>query len=104
MTINFIYITFPNFEEASKIGRILIDENIVACVNILPDITSIYKWEGKTEQSSEIILIAKTTSNKFEQLEKRVTELHSYDTPCICALPIDRVNNDFTDWIKLQTN
>ncbi|MGY9019358.1 MAG: divalent-cation tolerance protein CutA [Alphaproteobacteria bacterium] len=98
----FVYMAAGSKEEASVIGRCLVEENLAACVNIMDGMTSIYRWEGKLENASETVLIAKTMSNKVEALTERVKALHSYNCPCIVTLAIEGGNLDFLSWIKEQ--
>jgi periplasmic divalent cation tolerance protein len=72
-------------EEARKIARSLVERRLAACVNIVPQVVSVYRWEGKIEEASEWLLIGKTTAAAFGELKVAITELHSYDLPeCIC--------------------
>ncbi len=98
-----IYVTTSSLEEATAIGRALVDERLAACANILPGLTSIYRWEGALTEDSECALIAKTTSACTDALIARVKALHSYDCPCIVALPITAGNPAFLEWIKTET-
>lgn len=95
----FVYLTCKNRKEAQKIGQILIKEELAACVNFWP-IESIYKWQGKIVQDKEIALIVKTLERNFDKIEKRVKELHSYQTPCIVALPVNKINQKYFNWLK----
>jgi len=83
-----VYLTAPSFEVAQTIGRTLVEERLAACVNIVPGMHSIYRWQSKIETAVEVVLIAKSRSALFEAIEKRVRELHPYDCPCIVAWPI----------------
>jgi periplasmic divalent cation tolerance protein len=83
MAINFIYMTAGNKAEAQKIGKALVESRLAACVNILDNMHSIYRWEEKIQQDSEVVLIAKTTDRRVSQLIDKVKSLHSYDCPCI---------------------
>jgi len=96
---NFIYITAPSLDEAEKIARRLLEKKIAACVNIFP-IKSFFWWEGKIESANEFALIVKTTSEKFAEVRDEVKAIHSYTTPCICAVPIERGLKEFLDWIE----
>jgi len=104
MQIVFVYITIDSPEEAKTIGRTLVQEHLAACVNIIDNMTSIFEWEGKVDVTQETILIAKTTADRFEALEERVTELHRYDLPCIVALPIEKGYTPFLNWIADSLN
>jgi len=98
-----VYMTVGSFEEAKSIGQILVGQNLAACVNLLENMTSIYKWEEKLEESQEVIMIAKTRKTLMPKLIETVNSLHSYDCPCILELPIQGGNPDFLSWIKSQT-
>ena len=93
-----VYITAGDMEEARKIGKKLVEERLVACVNLFP-ITSIFRWQGNIDEGSEIAIIAKTTSGKVKDIEKRVKELHSYDVPCVVSVKMDEGSKDYLDWI-----
>ena len=99
MTINLIYITTENKTEAERIGLALVEEHLAACVNIIDGIHSIYRWEGNLTQDAETVLIAKTVQEKVAALTERVTALHSYDCPCIVALPVTGGNDAFLNWV-----
>lgn len=96
----FAYVVCANEEEAKHIGKKLVEERLVACINILPKITSMYWWEGKIEESIEVPFIAKTLQSKFKELEQQVINMHSYSTPCIVALPVEEGNEKYLQWIK----
>jgi periplasmic divalent cation tolerance protein len=102
MAINFIYMTAGNKAEAQKIGKALVESRLAACVNILDNMHSIYRWEEKIQQDSEVVLIAKTTDRRVSQLIDKVKSLHSYDCPCIVSLPVSDGYPPFFDWIKAQ--
>ena len=98
-----VYMTAGSVEEAKSIGQILVGQNLAACVNLLKNMTSIYKWEEKLEESQEVIMIAKTRKTLMPKLIETVNSLHSYDCPCILELPIQGGNPDFLSWIESQT-
>ena len=98
-----LYMTAGSVEEAKNIGKILVGQNLAACVNLLENMTSIYKWEEKLEESQEVIMIAKTRKTLMPKLIETVNSLHSYDCPCILELPIQGGNPDFLSWIESQT-
>jgi periplasmic divalent cation tolerance protein len=103
MPVMFVYVTAADAEEAKKIGRQLVEEQLAACANILPGATSIFRWQGKIEEASEAVLILKTTEQKLERLIERAKGLHSYDCPCIEALPVVDGNRDFLEWVVRET-
>ena len=98
-----VYMTAGSVEEAKSIGQILVGKNLAACVNLLENMTSIFNWEDKMEESQEVIIIAKTRKTLMPKLIEKVNSLHSYDCPCILELPIQGGNPDFLSWIKSQT-
>ena len=98
-----VYMTAGSVEEAKSIGQILVGKNLAACVNLLENMTSIFKWEEKLEESQEVIMIAKTRKTLMPKLIETVNTLHSYDCPCILELPIQGGNPDFLSWIESQT-
>ena len=104
MTQCLIYMTASNDAEARTIARILVQERLAACVNILAGMRSVYRWEGEIQEESEIVLIAKPRRDRVPALTDRVTEIHSYDCPCVVAIPIDGGNPDFLDWIDAETS
>ena len=94
-----IVLTTFGVGQALTVGRVLVEERLAACVNVLPAMTSIYRWEGEVRQDSETVLILKTTEDRLDALTARVRALHSYDLPCVVALPIRGGNPAFLDWI-----
>lgn len=102
MDIHFIYITVGNMEEARKIGRALVENRQVACVNLLENMQSMYWWEGKIQEDKEVVLIAKTTRTLVSQVIETVRALHSYACPCIVSLPVSDGYPGFLDWIKTE--
>lgn len=98
-----VYVTTANFDEAQRIGRELIEARLAACINILPGMTCIYRWNDQVQESSEVVLVAKTTSLLVPALTERVKALHSYACPCVVSLPIEGGNPDFLNWIVSET-
>ncbi len=98
-----VYITVPNEEEAARIARALVEARLAACVNILKDIRSIYSWQGKIEDESEVLMIVKTKKSLFKVLSAKVKKLHSYTVPEIIALPIIEGLEDYLKWLKETT-
>jgi periplasmic divalent cation tolerance protein len=91
--------TAASEEEARKIAHHLVERRLAACVNIIPQIMSIYRWQGKVEEASEWLLVIKTTAAAFAQVRDTITELHSYDLPeCIC-LTIEDGSPNYLQWI-----
>jgi periplasmic divalent cation tolerance protein len=99
----FIYITVATPEDARKIAAAVVEERLAACANIIPGMTSVYRWQGKTEEGNETVLILKTRADLFPAVEKRVRELHGYSVPCIVALPVAAGHAPFLRWIEEET-
>ena len=99
-----VFITAGSREAASQIAEKLVDEKLAACVNIIPQIESIYRWEGKICRDSEQLLVAKTEQAYYERLEAAVRAIHSYDTPEIIALSITRGSAPYLKWLSESLN
>ena len=95
-----VYMTAASADEAERIAGDLVENRLAACVNI----RSVYSWKGELCRSEEIPFIAKTDDDRFEALAARVRALHSYETPCIVALPVARGDADFLAWITESTH
>jgi|SRR6185295_6576563 len=96
-----VFMTAANGEEATRLAEMLVGAHLAACVQILPEMESVYRWQGKIERQSEVLLLAKTTQGKFAELEREVRALHSYDTPEIVAVPIVAGSAPYLEWLKL---
>ncbi|MEQ8249163.1 MAG: divalent-cation tolerance protein CutA [Alphaproteobacteria bacterium] len=99
----FVYVTTKDRAEAVTIGRALVDERLAACANVIDAVASIYRWEGVVQEDTEAILVLKSRAELIAPLTARVRALHSYDCPCVVALPIDGGNPDYLDWVAAQT-
>ena len=97
------YCPCPSKEEAKTIAKTIINENLAACVNIIPGGISVYKWDGEVCMDEEIYVLFKTREEMFEKLKDRIVECHSADLPCVLGLPVGKVNNGFLDWVYEQT-
>ena len=95
-----LYVTAGAKDEALTIADALIGEHLVACANIIDGVASVYRWEGKVQHDQEAVLIAKTATSRLDAAIQRVRELHSYDCPCIVAIPIEDGNPAFLEWIS----
>ena len=98
-----LYITAGSHEEAIAVGRALVEDRLAACANVLPPITSLFWWDGAVHEEGEFALIVKTRRDKIDDVVDRVNAIHSYDCPCVVALPIAGGNPDFLDWIVKET-
>lgn len=95
--------TAPDREQARRIARTLVEESLAACVNLLEQVESIYRWEGKIEESSEVGLIIKTIRSRLPALEARLKALHPYELPELLAWEAPAGSAPFIDWVIAQT-
>ncbi|MCR4394573.1 MAG: divalent-cation tolerance protein CutA [Dehalococcoidales bacterium] len=102
MAFSSVYIVFKDEEEASRIGEILVNERLIACINYFP-VKSIYRWQGRIEQAGEIAAICKTRAELVGNVIRRVKELHSYRVPCIVSWIIEQGDADYLNWIRDST-
>ena len=94
-----VLITAGSREEALRLAEMLVGARLAACVQVLPEIESIYHWQGQVQRAPEVLLLVKTTAARFAQLEQEVRALHSYETPEIVALPITAVSAPYLEWL-----
>lgn len=97
-----LLITAGSIEEAQRISRALLEQKKVACVNIVPQISSLFWWQGKIDSESEVLLLAKTKASKLPEILDLVREIHSYDVPEVIALPILDGNREYLEWIDKE--
>lgn len=95
-----VFCTCPDQDEARRIARSVIERRLAACVNILPAVESIFRWEGTIDSASESLLLIKTTAERFAELRDHIAELHSYDVPEVIALPLTAGFDPYLGWIK----
>jgi periplasmic divalent cation tolerance protein len=100
MSVVSVYAVFANAEEAERIGRTVVEEQLAACANILGPIHSIYRWEGAIETADEVAAIFKTHHWYCDALMERIAALHSYKVPCVVTWPIDRILRNYADWVE----
>jgi periplasmic divalent cation tolerance protein len=98
-----VFVTVPSIEVGKKIAHALVSSKLAACVNIIPQITSVYEWEGKIEEDSELLLMIKTQTQHFDELAKLVKDNHPYTTPEVIGIPIEQGSQPYLDWIKSVT-
>jgi periplasmic divalent cation tolerance protein len=92
--------TAASNQEATELANMLVNSKLAACVQILPQIESIYRWKGSVERSSEVLLIAKTEQGRFAELEQQVRSRHSYDIPEIVAIPAAEISAPYRKWLS----
>ena len=86
-------------EEAARLAEMLVGSRLAACVQIMPEMESVYHWKGEVQREPEILLLAKTTQANFAELEREVRLLHSYETPEIVALPVTSISEPYLEWL-----
>jgi len=95
--------TFPNPDKAAEIARALVDERLAACVNIVPAIRSIYRWQGAVSDDTETLAVIKTTRERYADLAARLRALHPYEVPEILALDVEAGHPAYVAWVEEQT-
>lgn len=103
MAAQLVYVTAPTLAEAESLARLAVEGRLAACANIMPGMRSLYWWQGRLESADETVLLLKTTAQLAPALIRALTEAHSYDCPCVVALPIATGNPDFLRWIEAET-
>ena len=91
--------TESTLDEANKLGRTLVEEQLVACATLLPAVQSIYWWEGQIQSAPETMVLLKTSAEKLEALEKRLRELHSYRVPEFLVVPVEHGSATYMEWM-----
>ena len=99
-----VLVTAPGRDVALDLARALVRERLVACVNVVPGVTSVYQWEGAVEESEEVLLVVKTTAGRLAELERRVIELHPYDVPEFVALAPEHVEPRYARWLSDESS
>lgn len=95
-----VFMTASTRDEAKNIIWTLLEEKHIVCANIIENISSFFWWKGKIEEEKEVLVLMKSTVDKFEKLSKRSMELHSYDIPEILSIPIEDGSSSYSDWMK----
>jgi periplasmic divalent cation tolerance protein len=105
MATRLVYMTFPDREAALKVARLLVERRLAACANMIPHLTSVYRWQGEVVEDGEVVLIAKTASAHMAALRAAVIENHPYELPCIVALDLDEADSHapYIAWVSEAT-
>lgn len=103
MPMLFVYATAADAEEASRLGRTVVEARLAACATVIAGARSVYWWEGKLTEASEAVLILKTEAARLDALVAKLRALHSYDCPCIEAIPVSGGNPEFLAWVERET-
>jgi periplasmic divalent cation tolerance protein len=98
-----VFITTANREEAARLADMLVGSRVAACVQILPEIESVYRWKGQVQREAEVLLLAKSTRDKFDELERQIRAIHSYETPEILAVEAAAISEPYRKWLEEST-
>ena len=101
--LSIVLVTAPSADCAQEIAAQLVKNRLAACVNIIPQLTSVYRWEGKLQEDSELLLVIKTRSEVFEKLKEAVIKIHPYDTAEVLELEAGRVSEAYRSWVLEST-
>jgi periplasmic divalent cation tolerance protein len=103
MSVVFAYVTAGSAEEADRLARTIVAEHLAACANVIPGMRSVYWWEGAIGEATETVVLFKTREDRFEALAARIKALHSYECPCVVALPISAGLPAYLGWIEAES-
>lgn len=103
MSASLVYVNTGDRAEALRIGRALVDARLAAGANVVPEISSIYRWQGEVRERTEAMLILKTSSEMVDEIVDRIRSLHSYECPSIVAVPVSAGNPDYLSWVGRET-
>jgi periplasmic divalent cation tolerance protein len=99
-----VFMTAGSVGEANRLADMLVDKRLAACVQITREMNSVFRWQGKVETQREVLLIAKTLSSKFAEIEREVVKLHSYETPEIVAVPLSGGWGPYLEWLRANVS
>ena len=103
MAATILYVTAESAAEALRLGRLLVEERLAACANVIPGTTAVYWWEGKVQEGAEAVLVVKTRADLVDAATARIKAVHGYGCPCVVAFAVTGGNRDFLDWIARET-
>jgi periplasmic divalent cation tolerance protein len=101
--VRVVLITAPDADSGATLARALVDERLAACVNLVPGVRSIYRWEGRVEEGDEVLMVVKTRATRCKELAARVNDLHPYDVPEVLELAIDGGSSAYLDWVRAES-
>ena len=94
---------FPSAEEARQIGTQLLQLQVAACVNLIPQVESVFRWKGEIQSESEVLALIKTTRDNYQEIEARIQELHPYDIPAVISVPVEKGASAYLNWVSEVT-
>jgi periplasmic divalent cation tolerance protein len=101
--VRVVLMTAPDLRTAETLGTTLVSERLATCVNVVPSLTSIYRWEGKVERAGEVLLILKTVQDRIASLRERAVGLHPYDVPELLVLEVQEGHERYLDWVRRES-
>lgn len=101
--VRIVFCTIDSAEAARSLARRLVEDRLAACVNIIENVTSVYKWEGRIEEDAEHLLVIKTRDGRLRELMDRIGELHPYDVPEILSWPVEKGSKAYLNWVVAET-
>ena len=104
MELRVALITAPDVEVAAHIAGCLVEERLAACVNLVPGVRSIYRWEGRVQDDPEVMMVVKTRADRAAELSERVQALHPYEVPEVILLPVAGGSSAYLDWVRDQVS
>ena len=99
-----VFMTAGSVDEANRLADMLVDKRLAACVQIMREMNSVYRWQGKVVTQREVLLIAKTLSSKFAEIEREVVKLHGYETPEIVAVSLSAGSGPYLEWLSANVS
>lgn len=103
-SVRTVLMTAPDPEVAERLAEELVKARLAACANLVPGVTSVYRWKGAVERASEVLMVLKTTENRLPALVERAAGLHPYDVPEVLALPVDEGYGPYLRWVAEETS
>ena len=98
-----VFTTLPSADKAAELGKVLVEERLAACANLIPAVRSIYRWQGKLQDENEVLVLLKTRAEHLERLKLRILELHPYEVPEVLAVPVEAGYQPYLDWLAGET-
>jgi periplasmic divalent cation tolerance protein len=98
-----VFTTLPSADKAAELAKLLVNERLVACANLLPAIRSIYRWQGELHDENEVLVLLKTRAEHLERLKLRILEVHPYEVPEVLAVPVESGYQPYLDWLAGET-
>lgn len=98
-----VFVTAPDREVALSLARQVVEERLAACANVMPNVTSVFRWEDSMREEPEVLLIFKTGAERVEALIERISDLHPYDVPEVLALPVEAGHGPYLEWVRDST-